>query len=401
MKKILNEICISLVFITVLSLVLSGCSKENNNINTEQTAVTYTENEDFQSFIDSSSAFAKGNNGYFFLNGMKLYYFDTNTKDSYIVCNLPNCTHNSVDCSAFFSIFSYYPFQLSYYNNSLYVLGWEEEGNNLRHNYIYQISLDNYKRKKAAYLFDGTDTSSVSFIIHRGYIYYIKSDSGELKETTSYLYRKKLGKTSKKEKAEAIYEFSGIGASIIDIKASGNNLVVLNASFGDTEGNDYKTSYTFIDIHSLKSKEIVGNEAYSLFAESNYIYYGKGTDTIYCIDLTTNKEALFCDIKGPCYISADNNYIYFDNLQSVHISKTDESDRKIFVYDKNGNYITEIVPKNPKDECYFGGDDIMIFKEKTVGETITDSSNTNNAKGYYILDKSQLTSSDKQFIDIE
>lgn len=401
MKKLLNRICISLAVIAVLSSILSGCSKENSNINTEQNATTYVKNEDYQNFLDPHSAFAKVENGYYFFKDLRLYYFDTETKESYIVCSKPNCTHNSNDCTAYFNIFKYYPFQLSYYNNSLYVLGWEEEKSNIRHNYIYEVSLDNYKRKKAAYLFDGTNSISTYFIIHRGYIYYIKSDSSELKETTSYLYRKKLGNTSTKEKAETIYEFSGIGASIIDIKASGNNLVVLNASFGDTEGNDYKTSYTFIDIHSLKSKEIVGNEAYSLFAESNYIYYGKGTDAIYCIDLTTNEEVFFCDVKGPCYISADNKYIYFDNLQSVQIGKTDESNRKILVYDKSGNYITEIVPKNPKDECYFGGDDIMIFKENIVGETITNGNDTNGAKGYYVLDKSQLTSSDKQFIDME
>ena len=74
------------------------------------------------------------------------------------------------------------------------------------------------------------------------------------------------------------------------------------------------------------------------------------------------------------------------------------NDRKIYVYDKSGNYITEIVPKNPKDDCYFGGDDIMIFKEIAVTDEVVESEGTN---GYYVLDKSQLTSPDKQFIDME
>lgn len=401
MKKIFNKICIGLVYITVLSSVLSGCSGKATQVNTEQNATTYVENEDFQNFIDSSSAFAKADEGYYFLSSMKLYYFDTKTKEAYIVCNKPNCEHNSNDCTAFFSIFSYYPFQLSYCNNSLYVLGWEEEGSNIRHNYIYEVSLDNYKRKKSTYLFDGTDTSSVHFILHRGYVYYLKGGASDLKETTSYLYRKKLGSTNKKEDAEKIYETSGIGASIMNIKASGNNIVLLNSSFGDTEGNGYKTSYSIINIHSLETKEIAGNEAYSLFADGEFAYYGKGENKIYRINLNTNKEDFFCDITGPCYISADSNYIYFDNLQSIYIEKTEEKDRKILVYDKTGKYITEIVPKNPKDDCYFGGDDIMIFKEIIAGETITDGNDENGAKGYYVFDKSQLTSQDKQFIDME
>lgn len=398
MKKILSIFCMCFVVVIVLSSLMTGCSSKNKNINTEQNAVAYVENEDFQNFIDTSSAFAKVNSGYYFLKSMKLYFFDTTTKETYIVCNKPNCEHNSNDCTAFFSIFNYYPFQLSYFNNSLYVLGWEEEGSNIRHNYIYEVSLDNYKRKKSAYLFDGTDTSSVFFILHRGYVYYLKGGASDLKETTSCLYRKKLGSTNKSEDAEKIYETSGIGASIIDIKASGNNIVVLNASYGDTKGNGYKTSYTIIDIHSLKTKEIAGNEAYSLFVDGEVAYYGKGESKIYRINLNTNEEDFFCDINGPCYVSADSNYIYFDNLQKMYIDES-FNDRKILVYDKNGNFVTEIIPKNPKDICYFGGDDVMIFCDVVASDTNGD--NTNNGIGYYVLDKSQLTSHDKQFIDMK
>ena len=74
------------------------------------------------------------------------------------------------------------------------------------------------------------------------------------------------------------------------------------------------------------------------------------------------------------------------------------NDRKIYVYDKKGSFVTEIVPKNPTDACYFGGDDVMIFKEITVTGEVVESE---GAKGYYVLDKSQLTSPDKQFIDME
>ncbi len=49
------------------------------------------------------------------------------------------------------------------------------------------------------------------------------------------------------------------------------------------------------------------------------------------------------------------------------------------------------------EDCYFGGDDIMIFKEVIAGELIE----SDGAKGYYVLDKSQLTSDNKQFIDME
>ena len=117
-----------------------------------------------------------------------------------------------------------------------------------------------------------------------------------------------------------------------NVTASGNNIIVNNSAYGDTEGNDYKNSYTIIDIHSLKSKELVENGNYSVFADGNYVYYGKNENTVYRIDLATNEETFFCDIDGPCYISADSNYVYFDNLQSIYAG-TDADNRKIFVYD--------------------------------------------------------------------
>ena len=84
-------------------------------------------------------------------------------------------------------------------------------------------------------------------------------------------------------------------------------------------------------------------------------------------------------------------------MQAIYIGRIDKKDRKIFVFDKSGNYITEITPRNPKDYCYFGGDDVMIFKEFIGGEIVE----SDGTKGYYVLDKSQITSPDKQFIDME
>ena len=396
MNRVLYKICIVLLLSVVLLTSATGCSGKTENVNTEQNAVTYVENEDFQNFLGDEANIVKVKNGYYFFESMNLYYFDTETRETYPVCSKPNCNHKD-NCTSFFSIFNYYPFTLSYYNNALYVLGWESDGNNRRHNYIYEVSLDNYKRKKAAYLFDSTSsTGSVSFIIHRGYVYYLRGNSGNLEQTTDYLYRVKIGSTNEKDEAEKIYEFSGIGATIYGLMASGNNIIVRNNSYGDTKGNNYETSYNLINIHSLETERVVGNEAYFLFVDGEYIYYEKGTNKVMRIDLNTKEETFFCNIDGPAYISADNNYVYFDNIQKIYINE-DFNDRKIFVYDKEGNYITEIVPKNTKDYCYFGGDDVMIFKETNVAD---EPETVEGATGYYILDKSQLTSSAKQFIDM-
>ena len=377
----------TVVLMLAFALALAGCAGGSGDVNTEQNSPAYVAQEDYQNYLEYYFPIVKASDGYYFFNSAYLYYFDTQSKEAYPVCNKPNCDHQGGGCMAYYSTLKYYPFMLSYYKNALYVWGWETNGAN-RHNYIYEISLDDYKVKKSAFLFDSTSSASIYFMIHRGYIYYIKDGGTDLKEQTAAVYRVKIGDTSTKREEEAIYEFSGIGAEIWALTASGNRLFVLNSAYGDTEGNGYATSYSTIDIHTLESKELVGSGAYSFFADADYAYYGKDENTICRIDLATGEETVFCETGGPCYISADSNYVYFDNLRAVHIDKAEEKDRKIAVYDKSGNYVTEVAAREADDECYFGGDDYMFFKDLSKNEV-------------YALDKSQLASENRQFIYLQ
>lgn len=389
----------ALFLVFTLAFTFCSCSSNKIEINIEQNADTYVQKEDSQNYLSVFSGFAKADNGYYFLSDSKLFHYDVKDKEAYPVCDKANCIHNNSDCTAYLSPLQFYPgMDLYYYDNSLYLIGHEDDGPSRQQVYMYQISLDNFKRKKAAYLFDGTNGISMVCILHRGYVYFT-NDSRQMKETTAELYRVKLGNT-KENSAEKIFEFKATGADIASLSAYGNKVFFCTSSYGDTQGNGYETILNYIDIHTLKVEQIPERK-YSHFAEKSNVYYCKDENTINYFNLITKTNEFFCNVQGPCYISGDNNYVYLDNLQSIYIGKTDENDRKIFVYDKSGNFVTEITPKNPKDDCYFGGDDFMIFKESIVGETITEGSADNSAKGYYVLDKSQLTSSDKQFIDME
>lgn len=385
-----------LIFILILMLSFGGCSNTKITVNTEQSSEGYVENEDYQNYLNLYSNCVKTNDGYYFINDNRLYFFDKYSHESTIACSKINCEHNDDRCTAFFSTFGFFPIQLSYYDNALYLLGWETENSNIYNNYIYQISTENFKRKKAVYIGNSNGLSKTVFLIHRGYAYYTVG-SNTMKETTATLYRKQLGNINKNDTGEVAFEYTGIGAQIQDISAYANNIYISFSSYENKNGDGYKTSFSSVDIHTLQEKCIFDNSTFATYADSNYVYYEKDENTVNRLDINTDEEEFFCNIKGPCYISADSNYVYFDNLQSIYIDKIDESDRRIFVYDKSGKYITEITPKNPKDDCYFGGDDIMIFKEIIAGEVIE----SEGAKDYYVLDKSQLTSSDKQFIDME
>ena len=392
MKRLFNKIIILLLIAILFSF--SSCSSNKINANINQNSEKYIANEDYQNYIDSFSTFAKVDNGYYFITDLKLYFYDTEANQAYPVCNKANCKHQGSECTAYLSPLKFYVgMRLNYYDNAIYILGYEQDGTT-RHNYMYQISLDNFKIKKASYLFDSSGQISTMFMIHRGYVYFVHGEA-PMKETTATLYRAKLGDTSS-DASEAIYEFDGIGANIYGLSAYGNNLFFMTAFYEDAEGNGYKSILNYMDIHTFKGCQIPERE-YSHIADEGQVYYEKDERTVECYDLKTKKTTFLCYVDGPCYISADSNYLYFDNQSKMYLDKS-FNDRKIFVYDKNGNYVTEITPKNPKDDCYFGGDDIMIFKEVAVtGEAIE----AEGAKNYYILDKSQLTSQDRQFIDMK
>ena len=85
MKKIF---AIIFAFVLILILLFSGCSDKDNAVNTEQNLPDYVEGEDYQNFLFSVSAMAKAPNGYYYFNDLMLYYFDTETKEAYPVCNL-------------------------------------------------------------------------------------------------------------------------------------------------------------------------------------------------------------------------------------------------------------------------------------------------------------------------
>ncbi|MDE6752879.1 MAG: hypothetical protein K2J59_08935, partial [Eubacterium sp.] len=298
-------------------LLFMGCSSNRIHTNINQNAEEYVANEDFQNYLDSYSSFVKTDNGYYFMNGLTLNFYDTEKNEAYPVCNKTNCEHSGSDCPAYFSPLQYIPMTgMHYYDNALYVLGFEKEGEIRRKNYLYWISLETLKHKKATYMFDSSEQLSIMYAMHRGYVYFVHGES-PMKESTVTLYRAKLGDTSDTA-PEAIYTFSGIGATIFGLSAYGNNLFFMAADYEDEKGNGYKTTLHYMDIHTLETNQIPERE-FSHIADEGKVYYGKDEKTVECYDLKTKETTFFCNINGPCYISADSKYIYFDNKQKMFI----------------------------------------------------------------------------------
>ena len=172
-------------------LLFTGCTSNQINANVNQNAEEYVANEDFQNYLDSYSSFVKTDNGYYFMNGLTLNFYDTEKNEAYPVCNKTNCEHSGSDCPAYFSPLQYLPMTgMHYYDNALYILGFEKKGESRRKNYIYRISLETLKHKKATYMFDSSEQLSIMYAMHRGYVYFVHGES-PMKESTATLYRAK------------------------------------------------------------------------------------------------------------------------------------------------------------------------------------------------------------------
>ena len=81
-------------------LLFTGCSSNRIHANVNQNAEEYVANEDFQNYLDSYSSFVKTEDGYYFMNSLTLYFYDTEKNEAYPVCNKANCEHNGSDCPA-------------------------------------------------------------------------------------------------------------------------------------------------------------------------------------------------------------------------------------------------------------------------------------------------------------
>ena len=381
--------------VLVLTMVFSlcACTAEPIEANVAQASAGYVAGEDNQNFIDPLSGMVQGDGGYYSVKNSILYFYDPVQNEAYPVCDRANCTHDSSDCPAYLSMMTFYIYMpIFYYDGNLYLLGHEED-DGVERVYLYQISPKTLKRRPAAYLFDGAGSISINFFVHRGYVYFIY-DGGEMEQTTATLYRTQLGNTSP-DAPEKVYEYSAIGANLVSLSAYGNYIFFKTVSYTDTQGNGYAQSLRYVNIHDLKQTGEITGSGYWYFAGAEGVYYFEDENTVCLYNMENKKSTVFCTLNGPGLIYGDSNYLYFDNVRQIAAGGQGESERQIYVYDKSGNIVTQFVPRGAEDDCYFGGEDVLLFQTITTGEQMESGLET-----YYVLDKSHLLETDKPFEDI-
>ena len=105
-KKLFMIIIVAVICVAALSVALVMVrGKKEKSINLGKSS----EETDEQSYWNPDiHGIAKSEDGYYYLtydiDGTTLRYFDDTAKKSIAVCAKPDCTHDSSDCNAFYSM---------------------------------------------------------------------------------------------------------------------------------------------------------------------------------------------------------------------------------------------------------------------------------------------------------
>lgn len=373
-KKILS------IFFIVFSFSFLGC--QNENLGDE-----YVKNQDAQYMFmkeDNSRYVVAGDKGYYFVNGLYIYYADYNTMEAVILCNKPDCIHDKetdpnkkYECNGYVGEQAEKLFTI--YEDNIYVY---QSVNPLEKSdvpEVVRISLDGTKRKTILKFNDKENINSMA--LHRGKIYcsisqQILNEKQEDEGLRKYrLVSYDISKLFKK--ATILKENTAYDGSISNINAYGNNIYFTEYGI-DKDINNFSMNSivynikekTFTNIGKDINSDSISND--SIFKD-NIIYIPlfrengelKLDSYLYICDINgKNTKKLFEDKINSVEIYSDSKYIYIDNVRKVREEKNNGNNisRMLTVYNEDGEIVDNIdISEIPISIEINSGDDKNIF----------------------------------------
>lgn len=313
--------------------MISGCGKGD----TTAQGPDYVLEEDNQPGTSMMREFAEGEKGYYMKTAdAVLYFYDKESGKTHPLCNKPQCTHEGLDCNAFFSGGA-----PKYYKGDIYAL--QSDINEPNDIYLYRYKGDGSGKEKlyrVRHVEEGEGYSELfGCCIHRGYFYY--EWNGE-KEST--LYRCALDKNSKEEVIET---FSGLSEGQYlsgEVYAAGTKVY-----YAMEHRKNHSTDLISYDIQSGETKkELEGiKNLYYYTMDGTTLYYSTD-EAVYEKDLETEKVSEFLKLpEGKAVaLEIDENYLVMDTFlqTSQEIYQADGygdkepdawyKDRKVYIYER-------------------------------------------------------------------
>ncbi len=358
---------ILLMIIVLLSVV--GCGKED-------LGDSYIQGSDYQYMFKSLfyNTKARGEDGYFFLQGHYIYYLDDKTQQLVPLCNKADCLHNAeTDESRYEECNAYVNNSLlggevgiAYCNGYLYFIEEESDAEG-DFQTLYRIKEDGSQKEKV-HKWDNAPVEQ--WCIHRDVLYFVehtytteKTETAVQKAIEKYAVKQLNLKGFGKKKAETIYETeAGITVySVSNLEAYGNYVyfAVHGATTEDTSGitDDNYLDYFYFkhmvcqiqtgDVEELKVPDqepgvMVENVTFWQNRILMSVYDTRkelnDTTTSYIADLDGSNVEIFKEneVQGKKYFS-DGKYLYISN--SPLVIRGVEEKQTYEVYDSEGNLV--------------------------------------------------------------
>lgn len=378
MKKVLVFICVAIL----IAFVFVGCSDNTatpknggsnaNYYNFETDCQVNVGNPPFEHYV------TKGAEGYFLQNDGYFYFADAETKSATILCNKPNCLHNSVyfntDCNAHTG----YQGDITYNEGYIYYLGESLEnivGSDsvqMAGSTLMRLATDGSGTREEVYS-NQYDTNV--WTVHRGYFYNAYREY-RLEDELENINRSRLvvEKVPLSGKGEAEILFDSVDflqdSSFMYLAVFDNYLYYSYQYYNESdELADKLMCYDLVN-NTEKEVEVPEGDTNPYEFGISYIYplgdklIFKAGHEIYRCDLSAENPEKVMTLEDEYHnIFTDGTYLFEDNfanyLHSDLLSIEKADSRQLKVYDSNLSLIDTLNVGNyemsfrPVDDKYF------------------------------------------------
>lgn len=358
-----------IAFLIIVVMTVSACSSGSEDSTEHSNAATptslskfpafdgeldftYVPETDAQSNRYDGSGIAYTNNGMYMLSNqdggmlsdLMLSFYDYATGQTVYVCSKSNCTHNGVDCDAYFRQEEYPIKSLWYQEGYLYVVKIEED-----YLCLEKVSLDGSIREKCCTLMrlniqtrlddSGIEESWIVYPeiqLHRGYAYYSTYYPGD---TIVGFYRVKMNSN---ENAENLFTLEGTYPILYRIKPYGRYVLFQMGEFLNEEGTEFSISlYAYDTEGDGKITCLCKNIARQYTVDNSALYYCDRNDNVYKKEFSNDEAVLL--FKQEVISEEDREsspklmFLHEDTLVYEVINYNTEGQVHQYVFDLNGN----------------------------------------------------------------
>lgn len=363
-KKIVIVMCCLALSLTACQSVEKISDNTKNNVSIE---ISLEEKEKANAGFSNTAPIVRSDSGYYYVKNMMIYYYDIAKNESVVLCNKPNCRHDTDEECNGFTVSS----RILYQSGHLYLLSLNENNENI----LEEVNQSTGERKTVISL--GADAAT-QYTLCNDNIYFANDSSDNLGETsTAYVYKTSL----KDGKKETVYEYTDIDCSIGTLKSYGGKVYFLLKGTEKSEKGYMakgKGLYCIDDatgsVSELSDEDI---QDYCIDYNENNLYLYKISDGLYKWNLKDNSQTRIFEADEQTLlanVSFDGNYVYMSNHVWKIYAKAfyklgDTVEDKIWVFDSSGACISEIpIDSLNCSNVFFGDKENLFIKAKIDGK---------------------------------